>query len=174
MFHYLRKISIIALCVSALTACGFHLRGSQNASSATLMTYQTLNIVGDTDSNIAQNLANLMRGQVRIVDNKTTPAQVTTEIGDVSHSKDILTKNSQGRITEYRLFGSVTIQAYDANKQLLIAPTRLTVTRTLSAADGYITGLDLEEARLADDMDLELANQIQYRLRAIHLTNAAQ
>ena len=173
MFHYLRKISIIVLCVSALTACGFHLRGSQNAGSATLMTYQTLNIVGDTESNIAQNLANIMRGQVRVVD-KTTPAQVTTEIGDVSHSKAILTKNSQGRITEYRLFGSVTIQAYDANKQPLIAPTRLTVTRTLSAADGYITGLDLEEARLADDMDLELANQIQYRLRAIRLTNAAQ
>jgi len=173
MFHYLRKITTVTLCVSLLTACGFHLRGSQNAGSTTMMTYQTLAIVGDTESNIAQNLTNIMRGQVRLVDT-TTPAQVTTEIGDVSHSRSVLTKNAQGRITEYRLYGSVTIQAYDVNKQRLIEPTRLTVTRTLSAGDGYVTGLDLEESRLADDMDLELANQIQYRLRAIRLTNAAQ
>ena len=55
------------------------------------------------------------------------------------------------------------------NKNQLLAPTRLTISRLLSAGDGYVTSLELEEARLIDVMDLELANQIQYRLRAIKL-----
>ena len=65
-----------------------------------------------------------------------------------------------------------TMQAYDANKKQLIAPVRLSISRTLSAGDGYDTGLDLEESRLYNDIDIELANQMQYRLRAIKLNGA--
>ncbi|MGB5108434.1 MAG: LPS assembly lipoprotein LptE [Formosimonas sp.] len=158
----------IALCAIALTACGFHLRGSQGASTATVLSYQTLSIVGDTQSSIGVNLANLMRGQVHVV-TAPAPAQVTTEIGEVNHSRTTATKNAQGRITEYRVYASVSVQAYDVNKNQLLAPTRLTISRLLSAGDGYVTSLELEEARLIDVMDLELANQIQYRLRAIKL-----
>ena len=158
----------IALLAIALTACGFHLRGSQSGSTATLLSYQTLSIVGDNQSSIGINLADLMRGQVHIV-TAPAPAQVTAEIGEITHSRTTATKNAQGRVTEYRVYASVSVQAYDANKNQLLAPTRLTISRLLSAGDGYVTGLEFEESRLIDVMDLELANQIQYRLRAIKL-----
>lgn len=167
----LKKIAmtsgIIATALS-LSACGFHLRGSTNA---TAMTYKTLSIIGDTKSNLPNQLADVMRGQVIQV-TPPAPAQVTAEIGEVIHTKAVSSKNAAGRAIEYRLSTFATMQAYDANKKQLIAPVRLSISRTLSAGDGYDTGLDLEESRLYNDIDIELANQMQYRLRAIKLNGA--
>ena len=156
----LRRIIIIS-CLTALTACGFHLRGSQGT---TALSFKTLSVVSESDSLVAQSLIDLMRGQVQVV---TGSAQVTVELSVPEHSKTILTKDAQGRASEYRLYSKVTMQAYAVNKDQLISPVTLTVTRTLSTGNGYDTGLDLEEARLYADMDATLANQIQYRLRAL-------
>ena len=159
--------SIVAVALS-LSACGFHLRGS---TGATAMTYNTLSIIGDSKSNLPNQLADVMRGQVIQV-TPPAPAQVTAEIGDIVHTKAVSSKNAAGRAIEYRLSTFATMQAYDANKKQLIAPVRLSISRTLSAGDGYDTGLDLEESRLYNDIDIELANQMQYRLRAIKLNGA--
>lgn len=156
----LRRSFIISL-ILLLTACGFHLRGSQGT---TALSFKTLSVVSESDSLVAQSLIDLMRGQVQVV---TGSAQVTVELSVPEHSKTILTKDAQGRASEYRLYSKVTMQAYAVNKDQLISPVTLTVTRTLSTGNGYDTGLDLEEARLYADMDATLANQIQYRLRAL-------
>ena len=167
----LKKIALTSsLIVTALSlsACGFHLRGSTNA---TAMSYKTLSIIGDAKSNLPNQLAAVMRGQV-IQITPPAPAQVTAEIGDITRTKAVSSKNASGRAIEYRLSTFVTMQAYDANKKQLIAPVRLSISRTLSAGDGYDTGLDLEESRLYNDIDIELANQMQYRLRAIKLNGS--
>jgi LPS-assembly lipoprotein len=159
----LRRLLIVCS-VIVLTACGFHLRGSQGSVP---LSFTTLAIVGDTKSTIARNLTDIMRGQVNIAPAAT--AQVIAEVGEITHHKIVLTKDSQGRASEYRLYANVTMQAYANNKDQLISPTRLSVTRTLSTGNGYDTGIDLEESRLYADMDAQLANQLQYRLRAIKL-----
>ena len=153
--------SFIISSILLLTACGFQLRGSQGT---TALSFKTLSVVSESDSLVAQSLIDLMRGQVQVV---TGSAQVTVELSVPEHSKTILTKDAQGRASEYRLYSKVTMQAYAVNKDQLISPVTLTVTRTLSTGNGYDTGLDLEEARLYADMDATLANQIQYRLRAL-------
>ncbi|MGL4767663.1 MAG: LPS assembly lipoprotein LptE [Formosimonas sp.] len=154
------KRILITTSLLLLTACGFHLRGSQGAVA---LPFKTLSIVGDAQGAVAKNLSNRLRGQVTL----TTPSQVVVELSKVEHTKSILTKDSQGRASEYRLLAQVTMQAYAANKDQLISPVTLNVTRSLTTGNGYDTGIDLEEARMYADMDSELANQVQYRLRAI-------
>lgn len=155
--------SFIISSILLLTACGFQLRGSQGSVA---LAFKTLSIVGDASSQVAQNLTNLMRNQVSMVA-APAPAQVIVELGKTEHTKATLTKDAQGRISEYRLYANITMQAYAANKDQLIKPVTLSVTRTLSTGNGYDTGIDLEESRMYADMDSELANLIQYRLRVV-------
>ncbi|TDR31557.1 LPS assembly lipoprotein LptE [Hydromonas duriensis] len=161
-----KKFVIASFATMLMTACGFHLRG---ATSMTAVTYSTLSIVADQKSNLTTQLQDIMRGQVILV-KPPAPAQVIAEIGEISHSKAVSNTNSAGRAVEYRLTTSATLQAYTAQKNQLIPPSRISVSRTLSAGDGYDTSLDLETARLYNDLDIELATQMQYRLRSIKLS----
>lgn len=162
-----KKIAVVSSLIF-LTACGFHLRGS---TGDVALSFKTLSIIESNPtatSNLARKVADIMRGQVVQV-KPPAPAQATLEIGDISRAKISSNKNASGRTIEYRLTTSTTIQAFDSQKNQLIAPVNLAVSRTLSAGDSYQTGIDLEETKLYDDIDLELANLIQYRLRAIKL-----
>lgn len=167
MFKQTSKRLITLAFTVLLSSClsDFHLRGTQGTA---LFSYQTLTILDEFNGKISQNLKNIMRHQITLV-TPPNPAQVTVEIGKVTHNKSISVKDVNGRASEYRLYNSVTIQAYNTNKQQLIMPVTLSQSRTLSTGNGYETGLDLEETRIYSDMDLELANQIQYRLRAIQI-----
>lgn len=167
MLQRTSKILLTVFFSALLSAClsDFHLRGSQGT---TLFSYQTLSILDEFNGKVSQNLSNIMRQQITLVV-APTPAQVTVEIGKVLHRKNIAVKDVNGRASEYRLYSSVTIQAYDAHKNQLIAPVVLSQSGTLSTGNGYETGLDLEETRIYSSLDLELANQIQYRLRAIQI-----
>ena len=164
MIRYLYR-SLLVCSVLVVTACGFHLRGSPGSIP---MTFKTLSIVGENKTVLARTLADVMRGQVIMIQ-APAPAEVIVELGEVQHSKNVSVKDSQGRVSEYRLYSNVTIQAYAANKDQLIKPVTLSISRTLSTGTGYDTGIDLELSRLYGTMDAELANQIQYRLRAIKL-----
>lgn len=168
MRHLIKKSLVATMTVAMLSSCGFHLRGSSDAPGYTRMDYQTLAIVGDQQSNVTQNLINIMHGQVQVVPATAHP-QVTVELTPAEYSRAIQTKSIQGTVTEYRLYASVTMQAYDTDRNILISPVRLTTARSLTAGNGYATSIDLEEARLSESMSVELANQVQYRLRAIRL-----
>lgn len=167
----LKKIALIGS-LTLLTACGFHLRGSTGDVTLSFKTLSIIEANKAADNDIATRLSEIMRGQVVQV-KAPAIAQVTLEISEITRSKVSSNKNASGRTIEYRLTNAATIQAFDAQKNQLIAPVNLTVARTLSAGDNYQTGIDLEEAKLYDEMDLELANLIQYRLRAIK-TNATK
>ena len=158
------SLTLGAIAIS-VSACGFHLRGSQGTGA---LTFTSLSIIDSGKTAVAQNLADIMRRQTTLV-TAPTAGQVNAEIGEVRRGKAVLTKDVQGRAVEYRMTSNITMQAYDANKNQLIAPITLSTTRTLISGNGYDTGLELEEARLNRDMDFDLANQIQYRLRAIKL-----
>ena len=69
---------------------------------------------------------------------------------------------------------SVIVQMYDAQKNQLLVPTRLSTSRNLIIGAGYATAEDVEYERLYTDMAQELANSIAYRIRAVWFTRTQQ
>ena len=92
----------------------------------------------------------------------------------ISTGKSVLSTNSQSTATEYRVTMSVIVQMYDAQKNQLLVPTRLSTSRNLIIGAGYATAEDVEYERLYTDMAQELANSIAYRIRAVWFTRTQQ
>ncbi len=161
--------ALIALAMSAsLSACGFHLLGTDGAggwnANNTAPLPHSVAFVGDTDNEIVDFLKQQKPTNVSYA----TPdkADLTLDMGSISSGKSTLSTNSAGTATEYRVTLSVIIQIYDAQKNQLLKPTRLTTARNLIVGAGYATAEDAEYERLRTDMAQELANSIAYRVRA--------
>lgn len=160
----------------SLSACGFHLMGSDGAggwspkSSAPLP--HSVAFVGDTDNEIVEFLKQQKPASVSY----TSPnqADLTLDLSSISTAKNVLSTNSAGTATEYRVTMSVIVQIYDARKNQLLAPTRLSTGRNLIFGAGYATAEDAEYERLYTDMAQELANSIAYRMRAVWFTRSQQ
>lgn len=176
-FFHLGFKGLLALTISlSLSACGFHLLGSngsiQNGTIAWGELPHSVAFVGDSDNQIAEFLKQQKPANVTYA--PSNKADLTLDMSSISTGKSVLSTNSQGTTTEYRVTMSVIVQMYDAQKNQLLVPTRLSTSRNLIVGAGYATAEDMEYERLYTDMAQELANSIAYRLRAVWFTRNQQ
>ena len=175
-FHFGLK-GLMALAISlSLSACGFHLLGSngsmQNGTIGWGELPHTVAFVGDSDNQIAEFLK--QQNPANVAYAPSDKADLTLDMSGISTGKSVLSTNSQGTATEYRVTMSVIVQMYDAQKNQLLVPTRLSTSRNLIVGAGYATAEDVEYERLYTDMAQELANSIAYRVRAVWFTRNQQ
>jgi LPS-assembly lipoprotein len=145
--------------VMLLAGCGFQLRGRAG------MPFKSIYL--DTP-NAKSLLVNELRRDLE--SSKVTLAD-TAEHGEVvlniiseNPDKQILTLNSSGHVTEYRLVYRVSLRAYDHKKQNWIPAEVLELRRDFSYDDSLVLAKESEESLLSNSMRIEMADQIVRRL----------
>ncbi len=151
----MRKLGLAAA-VLALSACGFHLKGSQPYDH---LPYQAWRVDGGPMQQALENA--LRRADGMPVD--APQAQAVISISNIDTQKDVLTITRAASINEYLLVLRVTAQA-SRNGTDLGEPMNIVVRRQMRYADSEVLGKQEEEAVIWQDMRQDAAQQIVRRL----------
>ena len=162
----LRAVFIVLL-AAIIAGCGFKLRGS----SANLP-YKSMYIALPETADVRIWLQRYIRssGATEIVDNAKDAEAVFQQLQD-SRIKTILTVNTQGRVTEYRLQLNYSFRVVDAKGRELVGADDIGLSRDITYSDSNVLAKDLEEGLLWRDMNNDLVNQIMRRLSIIKPKN---
>ena len=160
---------LIALIIAALVAgCGFHLRGSSN----TRLPYKTMYIALPETADVRIWMERYINagGQTTIVGEAKEAEAVFQQLQD-GRVKTILSVNTQGRVSEYRLQLNYRFRVVDAKGRELVAPNEINLSRDITYSDSQVLAKDLEEGLLWRDMNSDLVSQIMRRLAIIKPKN---
>jgi len=155
-------------CLLTLSACGFHLRGSDNSYN---LPFNKLYIGLPDSSPLAIDLKRNIRpiGSTEIVDKEADADGVLEVLSNPenSRSKQISALNSNGRVSQYLLVYSITFQVHDQKGNILLKPVTIALTRTLDFDDSLLLAKQSEEDLLYRDMQRDLVSQILRRMATI-------
>jgi LPS-assembly lipoprotein len=150
--------AVLALSVSLLAGCGFHLRGMSAPLGPLSFASLSLQNTGSLDE--ALRLALQRDGRLTLT---SSTAQATLRVVDEESRKDILTINRGGKVNEYLLIYRVnaTVQRLADDAPV---PMSVVVRREMSYSDADVLGKEREEALLWADMRRDAAEQLVRRL----------
>ena len=144
------------LAVLALTACGFHLKGSYAFDR---LPYQKWYVNGGELQQALETA--LIRTDGMMVE--ATQAQAMLVVSDMQSQRDVYTITQAAIINEYSLVLRVNAQAY-RNGQAWGEPMNIVVRRTMDYSDSEVLGKPEEEALIRQEMQQDAAQQIIRRL----------
>ena len=151
--------------MAALSACGFHLRGSNGQYN---MPFKSIYLAFPESSALGTELRrNLRGGDQVIVTSKPEEAEAQFDVLGESRGKQILSLNSQGRVREYLLTYTLVFKLRDAKGAELLGPTEITLKRPITFNENQVLGKESEETLLYRDMQTDLVQQIMRRLVAV-------
>nr|WP_051781352.1 LPS assembly lipoprotein LptE [Janthinobacterium agaricidamnosum] len=153
-----------------LSACGFHLRGSDGSFT---LPFATLFINLPDASPLAIDFKRNVRanGGTEIVNEQKLADGVIDVLvdPDKTRTKTILSLNSNGRVREYQLGYTITFRVVDKNGVQLLAPTSISLTRPITFNESQLLAKETEEALLYRDMKTDMVQQMLRRIAAIKL-----
>ncbi|HEY0062716.1 MAG TPA: LPS assembly lipoprotein LptE [Telluria sp.] len=160
-----RKVVLTLAVLASLSGCGFHLRGSGGEYR---MPFKSIFLnFQDTSSLGVELRRNLRGGNLVEVTNDATKAEAQFDVVAESRGKQILSLKGQGRVGEYLLTYTVVFKVTDANGRLLLAPTEISLKRSLPFDERQVLAKESEEVLLYRDMQSDLVQQILRRMTAI-------
>ncbi|UQV46622.1 hypothetical protein KIV45_06750 [Janthinobacterium lividum] len=165
----LGRRAVLALGLTVLlSACGFHLRGSNGSF---MLPFATMYIGLPDTSPLAIGLKRYIRaiGSTEVVDTKDGADAVLEVLNDPerNRTKTILSLNKNGRVQEYQLGYSINFRVVDKAGNQLLAPTTISLVRPITFDESQVLAKETEEAALYRDMRNDLVQQIMRRLAAI-------
>lgn len=146
---------------SLLGACGFKLRGSDQAA----LPFKTIYLGFAPNSPLGTELRRYIQvsGNTSVV-KIPKEAEVLLDVLSETREKIILSLNSQGRPSEYSLYYKFTFRVRDNAGKLWLAPTTIVLKRDITFNDSQVLSKESEEASLYRDMQTDLVQQILRRL----------
>ena len=152
----------IALLISMLSACGFHLRGSLGNLP---LAFSTLNIALPPTSELHAMLKRNIEasGKVRVIADPKA-AQVILAITGDGQAKNVLSLNASGRVQEFQLVRIVSYRLYDAAGRDWLPAGQLSIRRDFSFNDAQVLSKEAEESLLWRDMQNDIVQQLLRRL----------
>ncbi|MGK5046557.1 LPS assembly lipoprotein LptE [Janthinobacterium sp. GB4P2] len=165
----LGRRAVLALGLTVLlSACGFHLRGSNGSF---MLPFATMYIGLPDTSPLAIGLKRYIRaiGSTEVVNTKDGADAVLEVLTDPerNRTKTILSLNKNGRVQEYQLGYSINFRVVDKAGNQLLAPTTISLVRPITFDESQVLAKETEEAALYRDMRNDLVQQIMRRLAAI-------
>jgi LPS-assembly lipoprotein len=156
--------------VVMLSACGFHLRGSIQAT----LPFKTMYVGFPDSSPLGADLKRYIPsgGTTQVVTNAKDAEAILESISE-TREKTVLSLNSQGRVREYNLYYKLIFRVKDNKNQELLGPTEVIVRRDLSFNESQALAKEAEETMLYRDMQTDLVQQVLRRLAAIKTVQAA-
>ncbi|MET3131076.1 LPS-assembly lipoprotein [Oxalobacteraceae bacterium GrIS 1.11] len=151
-----------------LSACGFHLRGSDGSYN---LPFATVYIGLPEASPLAINLKRTIRsigGTEIVADAKLADGviEVLTD-PDKTRGKSVLSINSNGRVLQYLLSYTIQFRVTDKDGKQLLAPTSIALTRPIDFNDSQLLAKESEEALLYRDMQTDMVQQMIRRVAAL-------
>jgi LPS-assembly lipoprotein len=163
-----RLVGMLLLAALALSACGFHLRGSDGSYN---LPFATLFITLPKSSPLAIDLKRNIRvnGGTEIVDAREGADGVVDVLSDpdTTRGKTILSLSSNGRVREYQLSYTIVFRVLDRQGNELLGPTRIALTRPISFNESQLLAKETEEALLYRDMKTDMVQQMLRRIAAV-------
>lgn len=165
----LGRRAVLALGLTVLlSACGFHLRGSNGSF---MLPFATMYIGLPDTSPLAIGLKRYIRaiGSTEVVNTKDGADAVLEVLNDPerNRTKTILSLNKNGRVQEYQLGYSINFRVVDKAGNQLLAPTTISLVRPITFDESQVLAKETEEAALYRDMRNDLVQQIMRRLASI-------
>lgn len=160
----IRRLFLMAACALALSACGFQLRGSNGQYA---MPFHSIYVGFPDTSPLGTELKRNLRGGATTVADSAQAAEAQFDVLAESRGKSILSLNSQGRVREYLLTYTLRFRVRDARGAELLAPTEISLKRSITFNETQVLAKESEEALLYRDMQTDLVQQILRRLAAI-------
>jgi len=165
----LGRRAVLALGLTVLlSACGFHLRGSNGSF---MLPFATMYIGLPDTSPLAIGLKRYIRaiGSTEVVNTKDGADAVLEVLNDPerNRTKTILSLTTSGRVQEYQLGYSINFRVVDKAGNQLLAPTTISLVRPITFDESQVLAKETEEAALYRDMRNDLVQQIMRRLAAI-------
>lgn len=161
----MNKIVLLLVCVM-LSACGFHLRGTQAFDR---LPYQAWYVSGGEMQQALENALRRVDGQAV----PATQAQASIVVTGIQTQKDVFTITQAAIINEYLLVLRVNAQAY-RDGQPWGEPMTVMVRHTMDYSDSEVLGKPDEEALIRQEMRQDAAQQIVRRLAFLKESNHAQ
>lgn len=159
----MKKISIFLLAglTILLSACGFHLRNSQELPFHTIY-------IGLPESNefraiLARNIR--AASSTEVVSNRDEAEAIFLITLD-QPAKVILSLNASGRVREYQLRRQFNFRVQDKKGRDLMVPASIQIHRDISFSDDLVLSKESEEALLWRDIQNDLVQQVLRRLAA--------
>ena len=165
----LGRRAVLALGLTVLlSACGFHLRGSNGSF---MLPFATMYIGLPDTSPLAIGLKRYIRaiGSTEVVNTRDGADAILEVLSDPerNQTKTILSLNKNGRVQEYQLGYSINFRVVDKAGNQLLAPTTISLVRPITFDESQVLAKETEEAALYRDMRNDLVQQIMRRLAAI-------
>ena len=157
-----RLLTIFSLCALVLGGCGFHLRGQVDLSPALSSVY-----IRSSDADLKREVAGALRAAGSEVPQSAEVASATLKLSNVDFQRQVVTVDSRGKATGFRLVYKADFEA--AKK----GGGSLTGKRTVRAARDYdfdstqVLQKEGEEDFLRSDMERDAAQQIVRQLSTL-------
>jgi len=148
--------------LTALSACGFHLRGDVELPPVLQDTYIDSR---DPYTGIARPLrTQLERSGVTVLETREQASALLRIVNERSENR-VLSVGSSGKATEYELFNEVVFSLSDAAGKVLIEPQTVRMTRDLVFDETELLGKLSEADSIHREMLDSLARQILTRIQ---------
>lgn len=146
----------------ALTACGFHLRGS--SPQDVQFAFKSLYLKAPGETPFVADLRRALEGSGIVLAATPEQAELILEILSEQPGKQILSLSGSGRVREYELRYQVTLRAYDVRRVDWLPPGDVQLTRLLTFDDEQLLAKEQEESQLYRDMRTDAVAQTMRRL----------
>jgi len=154
--------TFILLATLSLTACGFHLRGSQVQDMT--FAFKSLYLKAPAETQFVTDLRTALNANKVALTSTADAAELVLEVVSEQTNKNILSLSGSGRVQEYQLIYRVSLRAYDNKQADWLPPEEIMLTRILAYDDAQILAKEQEEAQLYRDMRTDAVGQAIRRL----------
>jgi LPS-assembly lipoprotein len=153
------RCSLILILIAAVSACGFHLRGSERPISKTFSSIHL--VVSGND----QSFQSALKSTLQDADIELNDASINRlEILSTRDQKRTASYSSRAKSAEYELIKTVTFRV-TREKEQLIEPMKLETRRSYLYRETAAVGKAEEEILLKQEMDHDLAQRILLALQ---------
>ena len=154
------RLCLVTLAITALTACGFHLRGSSDVPfSSIFLEGNTLVVSKDLKQSLATS-------EVEIV-NSPKNAELRLELVGEENEKRILSLGGEGTVNEFELYYRVHYRTKLAGQATWSEVQTVEARRDFTYSDADLLAKQNEEKQLNQGMQQSVVNSIMRRLSAL-------
>ncbi len=153
---------LLLLTMLALTACGFHLRGSNLKGIE--FAFKSLYLKAPGESPFVADLRRALTANKVTLTTTAESAELVLDVVSEQANKQILSLSGAGRVQEYQLFYRVSLRAYDSKQNDWLPAEEISMSRILPYDDAQVLAKEQEEAMLYKDMRSDAVAQAMRRL----------
>ena len=160
--RYLRIFSLVMMAF-AVTACGFHLRGSYDLPAHLSPIYlekESMSLL------LYKELRSTIRGSGTEISEDPATAASVLKVSNEHRTRDVISVDTLGRAREYRLIYRLSF-SLQTSEDVVIENSSIELTRNLLFNPEAVLGVAEETEYVYRDMTRDSAGQILLRLQAL-------